>query len=191
MTGASREPFESDDPPGRVDPFDLLGIEPSFDIDLESSRSRVRRRIASLHPDRFSDPLEVDRATRESARLNSAWKMIEDEERRANLVLVRLGGAAPEEDRSLPPDFLQDILTIRMELEEAIASSDASEITRLRMWSETLKTELRERVRQGLEALGRGTGDASEVRLDLNVWRYVQRMADELDGASDSEGSGV
>ena len=190
MTGAPREPVDPTDPPGRDDPFELLGIDPSFDIDLQVLRSRVRRRVASLHPDRFSDPVEIDQATRESARLNAAWKQVEDDERRANLVLVRLGGPAPDEDRSLPPEFLQEMLGIRMELEEAIESSDAVEIARLRDWSDSLKADLRERVRQGLDSLAQGSGDAAAVRLDLNVWRYIQRMADELAGSSDSQGSG-
>lgn len=150
----------------------------------------MRRRIASLHPDRFSDPVEVDRATRESAGLNAAWKAIEDEERRANLVLVHLGGPAPEDDRSLPPEFLQEMLGIRMELEEAIESSDEPEIARLHAWSDSLKTELREQVRTGLASLKQGGGDAAQVRLNLNVWRYIQRMIDELEGASAMPESG-
>lgn len=189
MTGAPREPADSTDPPSADDPFELLGITPSFDIDLQSLKPRIRRRIASLHPDRFSDPVDVDRATRDSARLNAAWKLIEDEERRANLLLVRLGGSAPEEDRSLPPEFLQEMLTTRMELEEAIESSDSEEITRLRDWAVSMMNELRDRVRQGLFELEQGTGDAGSVRLDLNVWRYIQRMSDELASASDSSGS--
>ena len=172
------------------DPFALLGIEPAFDIDLDSLRPRIRRRVASLHPDRFTDPLEIDHATRESARLNAAWKFIEDEERRANLLLVRLGGPAPEADRSLPPEFLEEMLSTRMELEDAIASSDSEEIVRLSDWASSMKDELRTRVRQGLHSLADGAGDAASIRLDLNVWRYIQRMSDELAAASEASGSG-
>ena len=186
MTGAPREPVDATDPFSKADPFDLLGIDPSFDIDLHLLRPRVRRRIAALHPDRFSDPVEIDRATRESARLNAAWKFIEDEERRANLVLVRFGGSAAEDDRSLPPEFLQEMLSTRMELEEAIETSDSDEIARLSDWTGSMKSELRERVREGLASLEKGKGDTALVRLDLNVWRYIQRMSDELASASDS-----
>jgi molecular chaperone HscB len=186
MTGAPREPADASDPFSKGDPFDLLGIDPSFDIDLHLLRPRVRRRIAALHPDRFSDPVEIDRVTRESARLNAAWKFIEDEERRANLVLVRFGGSAAEDDRSLPPEFLQEMLSTRMELEEAIETSDSDEIARLSDWAGSMKSELRERVREGLASLEKGQGDMASVRLDLNVWRYIQRMSDELASASDS-----
>ena len=189
MTGASREPIDESESASSGDPFDLLGVAPSFEIDLQSLKQRVRRRIASLHPDRFTDPVEIDRVTRESARVNAAWKLLEDEELRANLLLVRFGGSAPEADRSLPPEFLQEMLSTRLELEEAIESSDSEEIARLGEWALSMKNELRERVRQGLADLQQGTGDADAVRLDLNVWRYIQRMRDELALASDAPGS--
>lgn len=184
MTGASRESNEPTDPPPGDDPFDVLGIDPSFDIDLVSLKRRVRRQVAALHPDRFTDPLEVDHATRETARLNAAWKTIENEEHRANLLLVRLGGPAADQDHSLPGEFLQEMLSVRLELEEAIESCDAKALARLTDWSDTKQAELRERVRTGLFDLEQETADPAGIRLDLNVWRYIQRMRDELAGAA-------
>ena len=183
MTGASSESNDSTDPLPGDDPFDVLGIKPSFDVDLASLKRRVRRQVAALHPDRFTDPLDIDRATRETARLNAAWKTIDNEEHRANLILVRLGGPAADQDRSLPGDFLQEMLSVRLELEEAIESRDAEEIARLTQWSDSKQAELRERVRADLLRLEQGAADPADIRLDLNVWRYIQRMRDELAGA--------
>ncbi|MAJ46274.1 MAG: hypothetical protein CBC35_03040 [Planctomycetes bacterium TMED75] len=190
MTGSPRESTESTDPLPGDDPFDVLGIKPSFDVDLDALKRRVRRQVAALHPDRFTDPLEVDRATRETARLNEAWKSIGNDEHRANLLLVRLGGPAADQDRSLPEDFLQQMLSVRFELEQAVESRDAEEIARLTAWSDSKQAELRERVRTALSELEQGTADPASIRLDLNVWRYIQRMRDELASASGAKRSG-
>ena len=190
-TGASRESSDPSDPLAEGDPFGLLGVEPAFDIDLDGMRRRVRRRVAALHPDRFTDPVEIDQATRETARLNAAWKLIEDEETRANLLLVRFGGPSAEEDRSLPPEFLQEILSIRMELEEAIESDDQPELQRLTDWADHRRSELRHRIREALGEFKQGRGDPKGIRLDLNVWRYLQRMWDELGGSIGAGGAGA
>ena len=109
------------------DPFDLLGIEPGFELDVAGIQRRVRRRIASRHPDRISDPIEQAEAVREVARLNEAWALVADEERRANAYLARLGGPSASDDRSLPPTFLLEILEIREQMEDALASGDHQE----------------------------------------------------------------
>ena len=188
MSGSERDPEDSSVPGEGADPFELLGVPVRFDLDVEAARSRLRRKVAALHPDRFTDPVEIERVTRAAAALNEAWTLLSDDERRANLVLSRLGGPAPHEDRSLPPEFLQDMLSIRMELEEALEQSDRAEIARLREWVASHRAELRERVRLGLEHLSEGAGEAGAIRLDLNVWRYIERMDEQLSGTAVADG---
>lgn len=162
------------------DPFDLLGIEPAFEVDIAHVRNVVRRRVAACHPDRVVDPLQQDEAVRECARLNAARAQLEDDEIRANLLLVRLGGPSAEADSSLPADFLQHMLGVRMEMEQAIASGDRVEQARMHTWAREEKARLRATVALLFGRLERGEDLGTELRRELNVWRYIERMIEQL-----------
>tara|TARA_B100001059_G_scaffold229426_1_gene262011 strand:- start:664 stop:1224 length:561 start_codon:yes stop_codon:yes gene_type:complete len=162
------------------DPFDLLGLEPRFDLDLEKMRTRVRRRVAACHPDLCADPLEQAEATRLSARLNQARDVLEDDERRANILHERFGGPTARLDGSLPPDFLMEILDIRMRLEEAIESRNEVEALALRTWAMDERKRLKAEVAIGLTRMAAGEDVGSDVRGSLNIWRYIERMLSQL-----------
>ena len=163
------------------DPFELLGLPPAFELDAGSLRRTVRRRIAAHHPDRVADPLLREEAVRHVARLNEALALLQDDERRANLILKRLGGPAASEDRSLPPAFLMEILEIREDMEQAIASGDPGERARVEAWATAERERLKQEVGGLLARLADGEDCGGEVRLQLNVWRYIERMIEQLD----------
>ena len=173
--------------PGELpeDPFDLLGIEPQFDLDLEMMRARVRRRLASCHPDTCFDPVQQADATRLSARLNEARDLLEDDERRANLLHARLGGPSARMDGSLPPDFLMEILDIRMRLEQAVENRDLVESSALKTWAMGERSRLKSEVAAGLERMANGEDAGALVRGHLNIWRYIERMLSQLESMTD------
>jgi curved DNA-binding protein CbpA len=165
------------------DPFELLGLPPTFELDAESLRRTVRRRIAARHPDRISDPLLRDEAERDVARLNAARTLLEDDERRANLLLDRLGGPSAADDRSLPPTFLIEILQVREDMEQALAGGDPAERTRVESWARSERTRLKSSVGDLLSRMADGESLGAEIRTELNVWRYIERMIEQLDPA--------
>lgn len=185
MTDDTSTPSQGDVP---KDPFELLGIEPQFDLDLEKMRARVRRRLASCHPDMCHDPVQQAEATRLSARLNEARDLLEDDERRANLLHARLGGPSARMDGSLPPDFLMEILDIRMRLEQAIENHDRAESSALKSWAIGERARLRSEVAAGLERMADGEDLGVSVRGHLNIWRYIERMLSQLDSMVDEGG---
>ena len=128
-------------PESQDDPFDVIGIEPTFDLDVVALKKTLRRRIASSHPDRASDPIAREDAVRLVARLNEARAVLEDDERRANLALLRLGGASASDDRSLPPAFLMEILEVREDMERALASKDPDERARVQAWADSERAQ--------------------------------------------------
>lgn len=162
------------------DPFDLLGIEPAFELDVASLRSVVRRRIAVHHPDRITDPIAQADAVREVARLNQAWAVIENEELRANHLLERMGGPSASEDRSLPPAFLQQMLEVREDMEQALASADPQQRARVEAWASSERARLRSSVADLFIRFGGGEDLGGEIRLQLNEWRYIERMIEQL-----------
>ena len=173
------------------DPFELLGLPPTFELDAESLRRTVRRRIAARHPDRISDPLLRDEAERDVARLNAARTLLENDERRANLLLDRLGGPSAADDRSLPPTFLIEILQVREDMEQALAGGDPEERARVESWALSERTRLKTSVGALLSRMTDGDPKDLEtlgatVRTELNVWRYIERMIEQLHPAPGS-----
>jgi curved DNA-binding protein CbpA len=89
------------------DPFDALGLPASFDLDQGEIERAYFARSAAVHPDVAAGD---DEAQRRMTILNQAKRTLDDPERRADALLIRLGGPPREQDRSLPPDFLMEIM---------------------------------------------------------------------------------
>ena len=168
-------------PDSQDDPYELLGLEPMFELDAAAVQRDVRKRIARQHPDRITDPVERDDAVRRIAALNEALTRLLDDESRANLLLEKLGGPSAAEDRSLPPTFLMEILEIREDMETALSGGDPSERARVEDWAQAERTRLRDEVGALFARMQQGESLGVDIRLQLNVWRYIERMIEQLD----------
>lgn len=174
--------------PGAVmpNPFDLLGLRCTFDLDLNTLQAAYRSRAAALHPDRFTDPLQQAEAQLNAAALNDARAVLADDEQRANLVLALLGGPTKEQDRSLPDGFLADMMTIREEMDDALARNDADDRRRLEQWTRDRRQQHVGSVRSMLALAAGEPADArrlAAIRQELNAWRYIERMQEHLRNA--------
>jgi molecular chaperone HscB len=165
-----------------ADAFALLGLPRSFDIDRQALQAAYLRRTAALHPDRMADPLERAEAQRQAAALNDARAVLADDEPRANLLLALHGGPTKEQDRSLPDGFLVDILDLRQEMEAALTEDDANERARIEQLAQQRRAQHLETVRGMFNALGAPPkADAlAAIRRELNAWRYIERMIEQL-----------
>ncbi|MCH2162328.1 MAG: hypothetical protein MK085_10710 [Phycisphaerales bacterium] len=165
------------------DPFQHIGVEPRFDVDPAIIESKLLRATARLHPDRAADEIEAAEWGRELAAINAAARTLLNDEHRADALLRLLGGPAASDEKGLPDGFLQGILATRMELEEALATGDSEGRSRLESWAHEERSGHRSRIgdlfgrfeSQGDKALLR------EIRLELNRWRYVERMIEQMD----------
>lgn len=160
------------------DPFDILGIQPCYDLDLADLHRRMITLSAEHHPDRFTDPVEQADAADRAARINGAYRVLADPARRAEALVRRLGLATPEDEKALPPDLLMRMMEVREELEEATAGGDIATLERLRTWA-------RQQRDGHLAALARcfaepGDDLGRRVRLELNSLRYVERMLEQM-----------
>lgn len=165
--------------PVTADAFSTLGLGPCFDLDDAAVESAYLARAARLHPDvARGDPEAPARA----AALNEARRVLLDPESRAHALLARLG-VPPVPDRSLPPGFLEEILGVRMRAEEEIAAEGAAARERWREWA---RERRRGHLAAAAERFGRlparpGAADLSPLRAELNAWRYIERMMEQLD----------
>lgn len=166
------------------DPFDLLRLEPRFDLDPARVERAYLAQAAACHPDTAgSDPEAAAEAARQSALLNQARSALLDPERRARALLSRLGGP-PGEPNELPEGFLAEIMETRMAIEQAIAEDDQDELDRWRAWGRERRRETMDRVSALFEAAGAAdpadrAEALGEVQRRLNAWRYIERMLEQ------------
>ncbi len=160
------------------DPFSALGLEPGFDLSSGSIERAYLTRAAALHPD-ASDPAEAAEAGRRMAALNDARKTLKNPESRARALLAVRGLDEPG-DQSLPDGFLEEMLEVRMEIEGAVASGDEGERARWMAWAEERRRGHIDRTRAHFERT-----DGPAVRTELNAWRYIERLIEQLDPGYD------
>lgn len=164
--------------------FQILGITAEFEIDEAKLERAYLKAQAKWHPDRFSDPDQRAEAERRAAEINDAHRVLADPERRADHLLASLGGPAKEDDKSLPDGFLMEMLEVREQMASDLASDDDDDGARDRWqaWASSRRDGFMERVAAGFQAVADGDDKALQrLRVELNAWRYIERMIEQLD----------
>lgn len=164
------------------DPFDTLGLPASFDLSREQVRAAWRARSGAAHPDAAPGVAERE-STRSSADLNHAMRTLEDPEKRADALLVRLGGPTRDQEKGLPPTLLAEMLDAREALEDARAGGSRDGLEHARDWATRRRDEHIARAAALLGSLARGASAQAlrEARIELNAWRYTERMLEQID----------
>jgi molecular chaperone HscB len=110
-------------PPGQLDRFRRLGLEPDFDIDLDTVEKRYLGFQRAVHPDRFAakPPKERAFAEQQAVALNEAYETLKDPLRRAAYLLSLKGvDAAVSKDETVrDPELLMEAMEAREALMEA------------------------------------------------------------------------
>lgn len=164
--------------PHLPDPFSLLGLPASFDLDARVIEAAYLQRAASSHPD-LADEHAAEDADVVSGQLNEARQILLNAELRANTLLALRGGPSKESDKSLPPGFLMEIMETREQIEEALAARDPARLQSWREWALAQQSDYTTRV----AALFRDSSSHKlvEIRTTLNAWRYLERLIEQLD----------
>jgi len=166
-----------------LDPFDILGIAPTFDIDIGAVEKRYRDLSRVLHPDKYvgSSAAERRMSLGKAVEVNEAWRLVRDPIRRAEALLRRHGvdvkeGAEPKADT----EFLMEMMEQREALSEAKAKHDPAGV-------QTLATRIRAKETDVLGRLARGfaeTSNGSKALVGLvplvGELRYYRRFLDEV-----------
>ena len=162
-----------------ADPFDAFGIDPTFDIDEDALRRAWLARSLAAHPDRAAG----DDAHADTARLNDARRVLQNPELRADALLRRLGGPAKDQEKGLPDGFLMNVMLWREELDAARSGGNAEEVEACRARAVADRAACIERVRSAFASLADPPEPSAlaALRVELNAWRYLERLMDELD----------
>ncbi|HEX6121089.1 MAG TPA: Fe-S protein assembly co-chaperone HscB [Dongiaceae bacterium] len=110
-------------PPGQLDRFRRLGLEPGFDLDLDLIEKRYFGFQRAIHPDRFASKPARERAFAEAqaVALNEAYETLKDPLRRAAYLLSLKGiDASVSKDETVrDPELLMEAMEAREALMEA------------------------------------------------------------------------
>jgi len=171
--------------PSPMDAFELLGLPAAFELDGEALRRAWLGKSAAAHPDHAGAALDPSEVERRSAALNEARRTLADPEKRASLLLKRLGGPGEKDDKSLPPELLMEYMEQREALDEAKAGGDVKGVEAARAWAEEKRAEhVRACERMFAEALEEPIPRPETlraIRVELNAWRYAERMLEQID----------
>lgn len=168
--------------PTQINPFLLLAVPQRYPIDRSQIEWAYRQRLSAAHPDAAgSKPVNADQ--HDPAALNKARSVLLSDEQRAIALLAILGGPDASACRDLPDGFLMDMMMQRQEIESAIETGGEQERAEWERWGVEQRRAHRDRVADLFEGLSERAQpeELREIRVELNAWRYIERLIEQLD----------
>src|SRR4051812_19344713 len=98
------------------DHFERLSLPRRFALDAAELERNYLAKSRQVHPDLAGESAAVLDA---AARLNEAYATLKDPFRRGEYLLTNQGGPSASEVKQSPPEFLEEMLELRMEIEGA------------------------------------------------------------------------
>jgi molecular chaperone HscB len=170
--------------------FERLGLPRRFLLTPAEIESQYLARSRELHPDRhqLGSTAEQRLSLELSAGLNEAYATLRDPFRRAEYLLGLEGGPSAAEFKEMSPAFLEEMLELRMEIEELREAGSSSSSGRVAM-----EQQLRQRREKLLDDIAGQFGRLEsltpgaerkpvllQVRQQLNAAKYVQGLLRDL-----------
>ena len=152
-------------------PFDILGLEARFDLDLAALEKRFRDLSRDVHPDR-SRRAELGA----SIDLNAAYRTLKDDLARGRALLEARGVAIGGEERENDPEFLMEIMELREALGDARGAKDLPKVEALAAKVHAAYDTSRAALRDAFDAR-----DHAAAKHHLGRMRYYRRFLDEVD----------
>jgi molecular chaperone HscB len=165
--------------------FERLGLPRRFALDLAELERNYLARSREVHPDHAGN----DRASLEaSAALNEAYSVLRDPFRRADYLLTLAGGPSATEQKQASPEFLEEMLDLRMQIEEIKHSSDRGQRDKLEQQLSARREALLAGAGKRLDEISALAPDHARrrgllvlTRQDLNATKYIQGLLRDLD----------
>src|SRR5919108_5265898 len=112
-----------------MDHFQRLGLPRRFSLDAAALEREYLARSRALHPDyhQLGSSAEQAASVELSAALNEAYTTLKDPFKRAEYLLRLEGGPSASELKDMPPEFLEEMLDLRMEIAGLAPDSPAAQ----------------------------------------------------------------
>lgn len=166
-----------------MDHFSILGLPQSFLLQPELLEKKYLQACKTHHPDFQQSQDNIRESLRQTALINQAYAVLKDPFNRADYCLKMLGGPTAEEHRTVPGDFLEQVMDWRTDLPIILENPEKTK----QLLSE-LKQKLfffEESLLKGFQKLesnkdGSSPGDFTALRVLLNCAKYLINLQDEL-----------
>jgi molecular chaperone HscB len=159
------------------DAFDVLGLEPRFDIDNAELDRRERQSLAELHPNRSSNTESQSnpRATfSRQGEINEACSQLRDPATRAELLLQRRNQSYSGEQS---PTLLTHIFEQREALEQALTHGDSIALSDCVGAARARQAELVSALAAHFSAdASQGAAQAKDIALTLQELKYLNKI---------------
>lgn len=176
------------------DPFSVLGVTPSFALDLGFVEKRHRELSRALHPDRHASepPAQRREALGRAIEVNEAFRTLRDPARRAEALLHRLGIAIGEgREPNASAALLMDVMEQREALSDAKRDRDVAAVARLAEAVQRREAGVAARLAALFEAalVPSAVADTEALLASLGELRYLRRFLDEVGAIEDEIGA--
>ena len=168
-----------------MDPFETLGVEPVYGLDLAVLEQRHRDLSRALHPDRHaaSGPGERRMALGRAIEVNEAFRVLKDPVRRAEALLSRRGVQSGEgKEPPAPPALLMEVMECREALAEVRQTKNEAALT-------GLTAQVSAQAARAQAALAKEfsspSSNSTEILNRLAELRYYRRFLDEAASIAD------
>jgi len=166
-----------------TDPFETLGVEPRFDLDMRAVEQRHRDLSKALHPDRYAGAPAAERrlALSRAIDVNEAFRAVRDPIRRAEALVRRAGVPVGETaEPKAAPSLLMEMMEAREELSDAARGKDLAKVSALGAAMSARQRAIEARLGQKLAEAGADQDKIREVLPAIGELRYVRRFLDEV-----------
>ncbi len=165
-----------------TDHFERLGLPRRFLLDGAEVERQYLARSRALHPDfhQLGASGEQSASLEMTARLNEAYATLREPFKRAEYLLMLEGGPTAGEQKEMPPEFLEEILELRMaiaELEDP--ASKAAMEQKLKSRRQAMLDEVAADFVK-LESGGDRAALLKSLRRKLNALKYVHNLLRDL-----------
>ena len=164
------------------DHFEILGLPQQITLEEADIERAYLARSRAIHPDfhQLGSTAERAASVQLSAALNEAYTTLKDPFIRANYLLQLEGGPTASEVKDIPPEFLEEMLELRMqiaELEPDSPESEAMERDLIRRQDDLL-AQVRTLFESGLSS--NKENGLRRIRQLLNAAKYVRNLLRDL-----------
>ncbi len=157
-------------------PFEILGIEPAFEVEATALDAAYFSRQALAHPDRFVYHSEPERqaAAEQSASLNQAYEILKNPALRARAILKLRGIEGGGEDGKTVQDplVLEEMMGLRETLMEAVSPYDFN----------VVESQIQERLQEATASFARAARQDQNQKLPGFFLRltYLSKLMEDI-----------
>ncbi len=166
--------------------FELFGIPIQFGIDYELLTKKYYSLSKQYHPDKFTLKSEDEQllSLQKSTEINSAYRILKDDQKRLKYILEFLGVEFKEGQEKMSQDFLLEIMDINEAIMELQFDPDPSKKKELVIKISDFETSLSDEIISLMKKLDFNNPDLdtlNNVKSNYLKSKYLIRMKENLD----------